>query len=89
MDARILIETLQSRGLSISLARDKVRVEALQEPDEDTKVLLRELKDHREEIKALLSQSAPPCWNCSAITTKTKDIYGEAVWVCWACAKTA
>ena len=55
MDARILIETLQSRGLSISLARDKVRVEALQEPDEDTKTLLLELRTHKEEIKSILA----------------------------------
>ena len=55
MDARILIETLQSRGLSISLARDMVRVEALQEPDEDTKTLLLELRTHKEEIKSILT----------------------------------
>ncbi len=55
MDARILIETLQSRGLSISLARDKVRVEALHEPDEDTKTLLLELRTHKEEIKSILA----------------------------------
>jgi len=37
-----------------------------------------------EKEAAILSQGGPPpCWNCGAITTETKDIYGEAVWVCW------
>ena len=38
---------------------------------------------------AILSQGGLPCWNCGAITTETKDIYGETVSVCWACAKSA
>ena len=59
MDARVLIETLQSRGLSVSLARDKIRVEAPQEPDEDTKALLQELREHREEVKLFLNEEDP------------------------------
>jgi len=59
MDARVLIETLQSRGLNVSLARDKVRVEAPQEPDVDTKVLLQELREHREEVKSFLNGEDP------------------------------
>ena len=59
MDARVLIETLQSRGLSVSLARDKIRVEAPQEPDKDTKALLQELREHREEVKSILAEDDP------------------------------
>jgi len=59
MDARVLIETLQSRGLSVTLARDKIRVEAPQEPDEDTKALLQELREYREEVKSFLNEEDP------------------------------
>ena len=31
----------------------------------------------------------PPCWNCRATTSQTKDIHGQPWWVCWQCAKTA
>ncbi len=86
MDARILIETLQNRGLTISLAGDRVRVESPQEPDESTKSLLQQLREHREEVKSLLSQVAPPCWNCGAQTAETTDIYGRSWWKCWECA---
>ncbi len=55
MDARALIESLQSRGLSISLAGDKVRVEGSKEPDEETKGLVDELFGHKEEIKSILA----------------------------------
>ncbi len=89
MDARVLIETLQSRGLTISLAGDRVRVESPQEPDEDTKSLLQELREHREEVKSLLSQVAPPCWNCGAQMTEVTDIYGHEWWTCWECARSA
>ncbi len=88
MDARVLIETLQGRGLSISLARDKIRVEAPKEPDEDTKALLQELREHREEVKSLLSQVAPPCWNCNARMAETTEIYGRSWRKCWECAVT-
>ena len=89
MDARVLIETLQNRGLTISLAGDRVRVESPQEPDEDTKFLLQELREHREEVKSLLSRVAPPCWSCGQPMSKTKTIYGDEVMVCWWCAKRA
>ena len=59
MDARALIESLQSRGLSISLAGDKVRVEGSKEPDEETKGLVDELFGHKEEIKTLLAATTP------------------------------
>lgn len=29
--------------------------------------------------------AAPPCWNCGAVTTETRDIYGETVRVCDLC----
>ncbi len=89
MDARILIETLQGRGLSISLVGDRVRVEGPQEPDEDTKALLQELREHKEEVKVLLSQCGIPCWNCGQPMSEARTIFGDEVWVCWSCAKTA
>jgi len=59
MDARVLIETLPRRGLNVSLAGDKVRVEAPQEPDEDTKALLQQLIEHKEEVKSFLTEEDP------------------------------
>jgi len=59
MDARVLIEALQGRGLSISLAGDKVRVEGSQEPDEETKGLLEALREHKEEVLGALAQDDP------------------------------
>ena len=94
MDARVLIETLQDRGLSISLVKDRVRVKSPQEPDRDTKALLQELREQKEEVKSILAENPtqelpPACWDCGEITTETKDIYGETVWACWSCAKSA
>jgi hypothetical protein len=85
MDARSLIETLKGRGLSLRVEGDRIKVEAPQEPDPETKALLLELRRHREEVKMILA--APACWNCNGTTTETKDIFGETVFVCWACAK--
>ncbi len=87
MDIRALMDSAKARGLSFYLKGDTIRVEAPNEPDAETKALLEQLGSHREELKRILA--APNCWNCGAITTETKDIYGETVWVCWACAKWA
>ena len=84
MDARSLIETLKGRGLSLYLEGERIKVEAPQEPDPETKALVDELKRHREEVKIILA--APPCWNCGAMMTRTKDIYGEEVSICVPCA---
>jgi len=85
-DVRSLIETAQTKGLRLFLAEGKVKVQAPQRLDGGTKALIEELRGHREEIKALLSQSAPPCWNCGAQTAETTDIYGRSWWKCWECA---
>jgi hypothetical protein len=45
--------------------------------------------DDREAAKRLAVELPPPCWNCEATMTEARDIYGEAVWVCWSCAKWA
>jgi len=87
MDARALIETLRNRGVDLRVNGDRIRVEAPQEPDGDTKALLAELREHREEVKAILIVP-PPCWNCGAIMTETTDIYGRRWWTCWECAVT-
>ncbi len=84
MDTRNLIQMLKGRGLSLRLEGDRITVEASQEPDPETKALLSELRQYREEVKMILAP--PPCWNCGATTTETTDIYGETVWVCWSCA---
>lgn len=55
-------------------------------------VLLKEAEEklkHGDEVKPIPGQESPPCWNCSQIMTGAKDIYGNEVWVCWACAKWA
>jgi hypothetical protein len=59
MDARVLVETLQHRGLRIAVFGDKVRVEAPREPDPDTKALLQELKEHKEAVKSYLAKPDP------------------------------
>ena len=88
-DIGTLIESAQARGLRLFLAGDKVKVRAPQTPDADTKALIEELKEHREEVKSLLSQVAPPCWNCGAQMTEVTDIYGHSWWTCWECARSA
>ena len=88
-DLRSLVEGAEEKGLRLFLVKGKVKVEAPPVLDEDAKVLLESLREHREEIKALLSQSAPPCWNCGQPMTEAKTIYGDEVMVCWWCAKTA
>ncbi len=88
-DVGSLIESAQARGLRLFLAGGKVKVQAPQALDGDTKALIEELKEHREEIKALLSQVGCPCWNCGQPMSEARTIFGDGVWVCWWCAKTA
>jgi hypothetical protein len=45
--------------------------------------------EDREEAKRLAGEVPPPCWNCEATMTVSRDIYGETVFVCWRCAKSA
>ncbi len=87
MDARGLIETLKARGVELRVNGDRIHVEAPQEPDSHTKALIDALRDHREEVKALLV--GPPCWNCGAQMTEVTDIYGHEWWTCWECARSA
>ena len=88
-DVRSLIETAQTKGLRLFLADGKVKVQAPQRLDGGTKAIIEELREHKEEIKALLSQVAPPCWNCGAQMTEVTDIYGHEWWTCWECARSA
>jgi len=85
MDAKRLIETLKTRGVELRVNGDGIRAEAPQEPDPDTKALLDEIRQHREEIKVILA--APPCWNCGAQTAEVTDIYDRSWYVCWRCAR--
>ena len=62
---------------------------------DDGRILARRLDgkpltpEDREEAKALAKDVPPPCWNCNATMTQTRDISGKPWWACWACAKTA
>jgi hypothetical protein len=87
VDIRALVDSAQARGLSFYLEGDKIKVEAANEPDPETMAILEQLRGHREELKRIMA--GPPCWNCGATTVEIDDIYGETVWVCWACAKWA
>ncbi len=51
---RSLIETAQARGLRLFLAEGKVKVQALETMDGETKALIEELREHKEEIKSVL-----------------------------------
>ena len=86
MDAKLLIETLKTRGVELRVNGDGIQAEASQEPDPGTKALLDEVRQHREEVKVILA--APPCWNCGAEMAETIDIYGRSWWKCWECAVT-
>ena len=88
-DVQSLIESAEARGLSLFLTDGKVQVRAPQALDGDTKAFIEELRQHREEIKALLSQCGIPCWNCGQPMSEAQTIYGDDVWACWSCAKTA
>lgn len=87
MDIRALVDSAKAKGLSFYLEGDRIKVEAPNEPDNETKGLLDQLRSHREELKRILAAST--CWNCGATMTQSKDIYAEEVWVCWGCAKWA
>ncbi len=84
MDARVLIERLKARGVELRINGDRIHAETPQEPDSNTKALLDEVRQRREEVKAILA--APPCWNCGAKVAESVDIYGRRWWKCWECA---
>lgn len=86
MDAKSLIETLRARGVDLRVDGGGIQAEAPQEPDSHTKALLDALRDHREEVKAIVT--GPPCWDCETQTIEVVDIYGRRWWKCWACAVT-
>ena len=54
-DVRSLIESAQERGLGFSLVDDRVQVRAPRELDGDTKALIAELREIRDEVKAVLA----------------------------------
>ncbi len=55
-DGRALIESAQARGLRIFLFEGKVRVQAPQSLDGDTQAFIAELREYKEEIRAVLGQ---------------------------------
>ena len=58
-DAGTLIKSAQARGLRLFLAGGKVNIKAPQALDGDTKALIDELREHREEVKAFLNEEDP------------------------------
>jgi hypothetical protein len=87
VDIRALVDTARAKGLSFRVDGDRIKVEAPTEPDPETKALLDTLRTHKADVKRILLP--PPCWNCGATMTRTKDINGTPWWACWECAKTA
>ena len=53
-DVESLIEIAKAKGLRLFLAEGKVKVQAPQNLDENTKALIEELREHKEEIKSVL-----------------------------------
>ncbi len=58
-DIGSLIESAQARGLRLFLDDGKVKVQAPQALDGDTKALLQELREYREEVKSFLNEEDP------------------------------
>jgi hypothetical protein len=87
MDIRTLMDTVKAKGLTFHVEGNRIKVEAPVEPDIETKALLDRLRGHRDELRQVLL--APPCWNCGATMSPTHDIYGNSIFVCWSCAKSA
>jgi len=58
-DVQSLIESAESRGLRLFVADGKVQVRAPQALDGDTKAILQELREHREEVKSFLNEEDP------------------------------
>jgi hypothetical protein len=81
------MDTARMKGLTFYLEGNRIKVEALIEPNSETKALIDQLRDHRDELRSILL--TPACWNCGATMTPTRDIYGNNVFACWSCAKSA
>jgi len=55
IEIQALLDRLQERGYSVHLGDGKVQIRGENIPDEITKALIHELREHREEVKALLT----------------------------------
>jgi len=74
MDAKLLIETLKDRGVELRVNGDRIRVEAPQEPDPDTKALLDEVRRRKEEIlEALTQETASEVLAASILAENTPE----------------
>ena len=58
-DVHALIESAQVRGLRLFLDGDKVKVEAPHSLDGDTRALIEELREQKEEVKSILIEEDP------------------------------
>jgi len=87
MDIRALMDSVRAKGLTFRVEGERIKIEAPIEPDNETKALIESLRGHRNELRRVLL--APACWNCGAIMSPTHDIYGNSLFVCWSCAKSA
>jgi len=59
-DVGSLIKSAQARGLRLFLEGDKVKIRAPQALDGETKALIQELREHKEEVKLLIQVEEPP-----------------------------
>lgn len=58
-DAGSLIELAKTKGLRLFLADGKVKVQAPQNLDGETKALIHELREHREDVRKALASNDP------------------------------
>jgi hypothetical protein len=82
-DIRIIIEQVRARGFAIYLVDGVLKVKGPAAPDGETARLLDFLREHRDRVKAVLSEK--PCWNCGEPMSLVKDIYGCDVLICDHC----
>ncbi len=54
-----LLERLQGRGFSVHLGDGRVQIRGENIPDEETKALIHELREHREEVRQALGSNDP------------------------------
>ncbi len=58
-DVGSLIESAKAKGLRLFLADGKVKVQAPQNLDGETKALIHELREHREDVRKALASNDP------------------------------
>ncbi len=73
-DVRSLIETAQTKGLRLFLKEGRVKVQAPSRLDGDMKALIEKLREHREQIKSILTTA-------DSIQLQDEDLAPIRAWV--------